>query len=288
MLAPDHTVAQETVRLSSARPVQLARPRVQVDRIPPHDHDYFEIIVGLSGSATHRANEAEGPMVAGTTAILAPRDVHALDDCTDLTVLNIYYLPEWLLMGGLENPLITRLFVDPVLRRRAVPIVSLTSSEVELVQHEADDLLRELALSSPSRTYLKACLAKIMSVIARRAELDGFDAGEPPRPEVRTLLDVVETQVARGAPFTVAPVTNRYPITGGHLARLFREETGVSPSAYYVRRRVYAAASRLLHDPESVTAIAAELGFADTAHLTRSFRAQFGVSPREYRKRYLS
>lgn len=61
---------------------------------------------------------------------------------------------------------------------------------------------------------------------------------------------------------------------------------GTTPSAYILERRLVRAAERLAAAPEaSITEIAFELGFNDSAYFARAFRQRFGVSPREWRRK---
>lgn len=59
---------------------------------------------------------------------------------------------------------------------------------------------------------------------------------------------------------------------------------GTTPSAYILERRLARAAERLgAYREASITDIAFELGFNDSAYFTRCFRQHFGVAPREWR-----
>jgi AraC-like DNA-binding protein len=60
---------------------------------------------------------------------------------------------------------------------------------------------------------------------------------------------------------------------------------GTTPSAYILERRLRRAAERLTASPgASITEIAFELGFNDSAYFARCFRQQFGVPPRAWRR----
>jgi len=60
---------------------------------------------------------------------------------------------------------------------------------------------------------------------------------------------------------------------------------GTTPRSYIQDRRLARAAERIRISPtESVTAIAYDLGFNDSAYFSRCFRRQFGMSPSEYRR----
>lgn len=66
-----------------------------------------------------------------------------------------------------------------------------------------------------------------------------------------------------------------------HLARCFRECTGMAPHQYQKLLRLQAA-RRLLETGETVRSAASSTGFADASHLTRAFREWLGVSPGQW------
>lgn len=59
---------------------------------------------------------------------------------------------------------------------------------------------------------------------------------------------------------------------------------GTTPSAAILERRLERAAERLVSDPQAtITQVAFDHGFNDSAYFTRCFRQKFGVSPRDWR-----
>lgn len=70
----------------------------------------------------------------------------------------------------------------------------------------------------------------------------------------------------------------------GHLIRLFRAETGMTPHGYLTQLRLERA--RLLIAGGLALADASfRSGFADQSHLTRQFRKRYGITPKAYRSR---
>jgi AraC-like DNA-binding protein len=68
-----------------------------------------------------------------------------------------------------------------------------------------------------------------------------------------------------------------------HLARCFKDATGVGPHQYQKLLRLQSA-RRHIERGECVRSAAAACGFSDEAHLSRSFRAWLGVSPGAWRR----
>jgi len=66
------------------------------------------------------------------------------------------------------------------------------------------------------------------------------------------------------------------------LLRGFARETGITPHAYLVQRRVRLA-RQLLADGQTPAQAAIQAGFADQSHMTRAFVRQLGITPGRYR-----
>lgn len=85
---------------------------------------------------------------------------------------------------------------------------------------------------------------------------------------------------------TCERIAAAHAISERQLRRVF-EGSELSVSEWIWSRRLEQAKRDLedpLKAPLSVTAIAYDVGFKDSAHFSRSFRARFGLSPREWRQ----
>jgi YesN/AraC family two-component response regulator len=70
-------------------------------------------------------------------------------------------------------------------------------------------------------------------------------------------------------------------VNGG---KIFREEMRISPWDYLARLSVDRAKELLLSTGDSVTNIATQVGFNDSAYFSRVFGKLAGVSPNEFRQ----
>ncbi len=66
--------------------------------------------------------------------------------------------------------------------------------------------------------------------------------------------------------------------------RLFKQQTGVSPQAYSIAKRIEQACLLLHHSSFSIKEIAERTGFCDRYHFTRVFTRIRGVPPAEFRR----
>jgi transcriptional regulator GlxA family with amidase domain len=87
-----------------------------------------------------------------------------------------------------------------------------------------------------------------------------------------------------GDPFSINELAQRVHLSVRQLERLFSEQVGVSPLAFYRQTRLRYGLWLLQNTNRKVTDIAHDCGFHDSAHFCRQFRALFGTSPQLARR----
>ena len=70
-----------------------------------------------------------------------------------------------------------------------------------------------------------------------------------------------------------------------NFRKIFKQETGMSPHHYRVRRRLDAACALLTQSKLSITEISRKLGYSSPYEFSAQFRRQVGVPPSNYRPR---
>ena len=96
----------------------------------------------------------------------------------------------------------------------------------------------------------------------------------------RALL-LMEQNLSR--PLATDEIAQRINISKRQLERLFLADTGESLQKFYRKIRLSYALWLLQKTQRSITDIAQECGFADTAHFSRAFRSAFASRPTDYR-----
>ena len=98
----------------------------------------------------------------------------------------------------------------------------------------------------------------------------------------------VEISEAHNGPVRIANLCSGLRVSPGTLENAFKTVTGVTPHAYFLRRRLNQARSVLLsEDPaqRKVTEIALSLGFSELGRFAVRYREMFGESPSETLRR---
>lgn len=112
--------------------------------------------------------------------------------------------------------------------------------------------------------------------------------GQPTPPAARDrlvaeALSWLETNLAKVRRIT--EVVEHLGVSHGHLARLFRGQTGLTIVGYVRRRRIALARHLLTHTTLSVKEIAVQVGIPDVHHFNKTMRDLTGRSPTAYRRR---
>lgn len=71
-----------------------------------------------------------------------------------------------------------------------------------------------------------------------------------------------------------------------YISHVFKAYSGYSPMQYVTRRRIGEAQSRLVNTKDSISAIAADVGYNSSSLFSRMFNLYVGRSPARYRKDY--
>lgn len=259
-----------------------------------HDHAHFEICIVRQGLAMHKTESSSELLGPGTVVVMAPGMIHAIYSARNLHQTNLYYLTEWLaddLMSHWRETAFVPLFLAAVLFRRShvgpIPQFTLNTEELADLDHELANITRESSQSQPSLIYLRSCLLKILILMSRAAvRTSPVELGLKFRREVVAGLERIESIILRRDAFRVADLAESLAISPANLTVQFQKCTGWSPMAYYQHRRVQHACRRLLDLERSITDVAHELGYCDSAHFTHLFKKHQEMSPSAYRKLY--
>lgn len=128
--------------------------------------------------------------------------------------------------------------------------------------------------------------AAFLSLLAELLRACGDERLFAPVPSVgdrriARVLDYVEAHLHTA--LTVGELAAIACVSVFHFGRVFRRETGTSPHAYVMERRVEQAKQLLATTDLSVTAIALSCGFASPSHLTDRFKRATGTGPAAWR-----
>lgn len=106
--------------------------------------------------------------------------------------------------------------------------------------------------------------------------------GNTARRHVTRTLEAIAAHPARR--WTLASLAGHVSVSPGHLAHVFRAETGASVYDYVLRARLARALEAVLDSDAGLVTIALDAGFVSHSHFTARFRALFGLTPAALRR----
>ena len=122
----------------------------------------------------------------------------------------------------------------------------------------------------------------VLSLLSALASSKESRSDDKPGPEL-----VLRAQDYLGAHMeeevNVSDLARRIGVSREHLSRAFREQTGTTPHAYIVRRKVRHACRILRESTLSNKEVAQRLGYSSPAHFARSFKRLVGMTPSRFR-----
>lgn len=252
-------------RVWSFQGVKFVSARYAAHRYCPHFHDEYSVGVILDGVLGFRRGKAEFEAPSGVISAINPGEVHTgsaesaggwaahnlLIGVEDLRRL----LPEAFAGGEPE-------FQAPTIRDRNAARLLLQAHR--LTASGAADFEKEAALvGALGALFLHHAPARAASPTGSRSEIARA---------VAYMREHLACDLSLDAVASVAGLSRH------HFLRTFTAAMDITPHAYVVQLRVREAV-RLLRLGHSLSAAAADTGFADQSHFTRCFKRTLGVPP---------
>lgn len=125
-------------------------------------------------------------------------------------------------------------------------------------------------------TLIEAMVTRILLRHGAAAERAAYRETLSPI-KLRRLMEFIEENLA--APLRLADLARAAATSRAHLARAFRNETGLPLHRYLLGRRLEHARMLLLRTDRPVGEIARLCGFVDAAHFSRAYKIAFGHPP---------
>jgi AraC-like DNA-binding protein len=85
-------------------------------------------------------------------------------------------------------------------------------------------------------------------------------------------------------PLDIRELARRVAVSARQVERLFREQIGMSPKAFYLKLRLGRAQALLRQTVDPILAVAVECGFASTSHFSHAYKRVFGIPPTAERR----
>jgi AraC-like DNA-binding protein len=249
--------------------------------LPPHvHHDVLEICYVHRGNLVFETGGETFRLRGGDVFLSFPDEVHSTGEFpVDKSLL--YWIG--VQIENRDRPLLddrdspdSRWFVD-ALRNLKLRVFRGSGS----LRHNLDEAIRLLLSDHEMRTILVR--NRISDFLVDVIEMARRESRDEPSPTVRRCIDWVDDHSDRR--IRLEELADQCALSLPRFKQRFKDETGVPPGEFIVRRKVNRARSMLDQTDRSVTAIAMDLGFTSSQYFATVFRRYTNMSPSEYRRR---
>lgn len=250
--------------------------------MPEHYHNYYEIILLLSGDIdfvldTYPYHLDVGDLLIAPAGHTHQCEVNAARRPCEYIIINISktYLEYLHNIHHLNIATLAEIFPNDRNSYRLRPLPAQMDHLLNLLDtflHEEEDCAYGAA------TVMSACIASFLIHVSRikqaaplTAQSSGFS--------IQTVQQYIDSNYSE--PITLDYLSARFFMDKYHLLHEFKRATGQSIHQYIIQRRLEAA-KRLMDEGGNPTAVYPQCGFGDYSNFYRNFVKQYGVSPSTY------
>jgi len=162
------------------------------------------------------------------------------------------------------------------LPRRCFPGGKTLPRRYDRILHILSQERGQLAVAAV-RSELVALLCEVID-LGRSAS-----GGQLRTPRIEKAIGLMDANLEE--PLSVARIAEQVGWSENHFRVRFREQTGLLPGEFYLRRRVALARERIAQTDTPLTWIALDLGFGSSQYLATCFRRITGRAPSSFRPR---
>ena len=246
-----------------------------------HWHDCVEIIHLKKGTAGIFTKNGWTQIYEGETAFIPKGEAHCCH-CADKNALRIVIgLTEELIGGkGLNhNYMLFPFNPNNTNRRIFEKSDELTELFTNLQTTKGGSISQEL------NKQLNVCM--IYSKMLEFFEKDGiFETSKLKSEVVKKIEKIINEKYYEC--ITAQQVAKEVNLSYSHMAKLLRDECGMSFNEIVLSHRIDAAKKLILTTDISITDIGLSVGFSDTSYFIKRFSQRVGQTPYKYRKHNLS
>ncbi|KLV09883.1 MULTISPECIES: helix-turn-helix domain-containing protein [Photobacterium] len=248
------------------KPSEIIKLPEQMDH---HNHGYNQVVIGLSGQTEFDIEGAGNLVCPGQGCLVAADSEHAFSGIgnNEILVLNV---PVEQSQAVYTSNNLSRLFEQSGyfhLDRQAQNLIQVLTAE--MIAHP-DDLLLS-----------KACTDTLMCVLHRH-----FKPLNEERHFYRLNMDIIDQYIVQHLTrkISVSQLAGLVFLGESQFHFLFKEQTGMTPHQYVLKKRLELARELIEESKLSVAQVAHSTGFASQSSFTQSFTRLFGKPPARYRK----
>ena len=159
---------------------------------------------------------------------------------------------------------------------------------------EINDLAERIVLEDSENRYAKDLMVhtltvELMIILSRALRSEWEESLRVKNGKAKELVAIAKQYMDENFDqgITVSDAAAYVFLSQGYFTRAFRDDTGISPMNYLMKKRIEKACKLLQNNEIKVSAISLQSGFSSPQRFNVAFRKQMGMTPMDYRKKFL-
>jgi AraC family transcriptional activator of pobA len=248
----------------------------------PHKHDFYILLLVTAGSGTHNIDFQEYSVSPGSVFFLHPGQVHSWQLSEDSEGHIVFFSTEFYSFGFPAKNLSGFPFLVSSRLPSKLELMAAACSEIDFYFSEIGKETEANGHSKKElvRSYTEILLVKLDRIYRAAYEIDQNIPSAEDR--FKQLEAAIEThfRTNRHASFYAEQLS----LSLKQLNRLTKSAVGKTISELLTDRVILESQRLLTYSDDSVSEIAAQLGFDDPSYFTRLFRKKISATPEQFRK----
>lgn len=142
-----------------------------------------------------------------------------------------------------------------------------------------DDFLKEMRIYEK----LTGLLVMLMEECCNPDICSGYSQSRPKKQDLQEVKEYLDQNYR--SKITLDSLAEKFFINKFYLARIYKEQFGISITSYLLKVRVMHARQLLRHTNLPIEKVGHECGISDANYFSRMFKKEEGISPGEFRKK---
>lgn len=257
------------------------------ERIGCHWHEEIEFLVITKGEAAIHLDGEIYPVKENNICLIPSNRLHFMT-CElgrRLDFFAVVFHPDFLY--SLSHDTVQKKFLDPFLSADAACRIIVTDAAWEQQILQCLQRIRK-AFHEKEYAYelwIKIQLLEAFHLLATHTADHRSLAENPPDHRVSVVKSMMEYMRKNFEnDMTLLELEKEFGLSRGHICRMFKLITHMSPFEYLNYYRIHQSADLLEHSDEEISAIATKCGFNNISYYNRTFRKYMHMTPSAFRK----
>lgn len=257
------------------------------ERIGCYWHEEVEILVITKGEALIHLGGEVCPVREDTICIIPSNHLHLLT-CGLHERLDFFAIVFHMdFLCGMGNDIVQKKYLEPCLSGNAACRVIDPADPWERCMLQCLGSIRA-AFHAREYAYELAVRIRLLEALHLLVTNTAHDrkASEDPSDHRTVTVKAMMEYLRRNcdSDITLAQLEKEFGLSRGHICRLFRTMTNMSPFGYLNYYRIQQSLDLLEHSDDEISVVATRSGFNNISYFNRTFRKYMHMTPSEFRR----